>query len=179
MIILLGPSASGKTVIALNLAKKYGIKKAVTTTTREMRVGEVNGVDYFFVSKNEFEQLIKEDKLVEHACYSGNFYGCGKSEVADNKVVVLEPNGLQSFKSLKNDHLIAFYIETPEEVRKQRMIERLDKPEKIAERLTNDRVQFDKNNIKGIDFVIYNENKTLDEITDEVYKIYKKTIENN
>lgn len=177
MIILTGPSASGKTVIAYNLDKKYGITKAITTTTREMRVGEVNGKDYYFVSKEEFENLIKEDKLVEHACYSGNFYGCSKSEVADNKVVVLDPNGLRSFKALNDKHLVSFFIETPEEEREKRMIERQDKSEKIVERLKNDRVSFNKDNIEGIDFVIYNENKTLDEVTDEVYKIYKSLIE--
>ena len=58
MIILTGPSASGKTLIAYHLQKKYGIKKAITSTTREKRVNEVNGVDYYFVDKNCFLKMI-------------------------------------------------------------------------------------------------------------------------
>ena len=64
MIVLSGASASGKTEVAKMLAKKYGITKVVTTTTREKRNGEIHGKDYFFVSKNEFEIMIKEKKFV-------------------------------------------------------------------------------------------------------------------
>ena len=66
MIVLSGASASGKTEAAKMLMVKYGIQKAITTTTRSMRVHEVNGKDYFFVSVEKFQQLIKEDKFVEH-----------------------------------------------------------------------------------------------------------------
>ena len=65
MIVLIGASASGKTEAAKMLMAKYGIQKAITTTTRPMRVHEVDGRDYFFVSKEKFDQLIKEDKFVE------------------------------------------------------------------------------------------------------------------
>ena len=57
MIILIGPSASGKTATCLYLQDHYGIRKVVTHTTRAMRVGEVNGVDYHFVTKDEFQKL--------------------------------------------------------------------------------------------------------------------------
>ena len=66
MIVLSGASASGKTEAAKMLTQKYGIVKAITTTTRRMRCNEVNGRDYFFVSKEQFEQMIKDDKFVEH-----------------------------------------------------------------------------------------------------------------
>ena len=65
MIILCGASASGKTVTALELQRKYGLSKAVTTTTREKRVGESDGVEYFFISKEEFQKRLKENKFVE------------------------------------------------------------------------------------------------------------------
>ena len=120
MIILTGPSASGKTLIAYQLQKKYGIKKAITSTTREKRVNEVNGVDYYFVDKNCFLKMIEDNLLVEHTIYNSNYYGCTKKEVGDNKVVVLEPEGLKNFKALNDEHIVSFYIFAPEEIRHQR-----------------------------------------------------------
>ena len=75
MVVLAGASASGKTEVAKVLAKTYGITKIVTTTTREKRTGEVDGVDYFFVSKEKFETMILEDKFVEYTLYNGQMYG--------------------------------------------------------------------------------------------------------
>ena len=64
MIILTGPSASGKTATCLYLQDHYGIKKVITHTTRPMRHGEVNDVDYHFVSKEEFQRMIDNDEFV-------------------------------------------------------------------------------------------------------------------
>ena len=68
MIVLSGASASGKTEVAKMLSSKYGIVKVITTTTRDLRVGEVNGRDYFFVSKERFKEMIKEDCFVSRRC---------------------------------------------------------------------------------------------------------------
>ena len=106
MIVLSGASASGKTEAAKMLMGKYGIQKAITTTTRPMRINEVNGRDYFFVSKEEFEQLIKEDKFVEHTIYNGNYYGSSKDQIANDRVVVIDLEGLKSYSRL-NDFINA------------------------------------------------------------------------
>ena len=74
MIVLSGASASGKTEVAKILAAKYGLIKVITTTTRPMRVGEVDGKDYFFISKEKFEELIRNDEFVEFTIYNGNYY---------------------------------------------------------------------------------------------------------
>ena len=58
MLVLVGPSASGKSAIVKCLESKYGIKKFITCTTRPMRVGEINGVDYFFMTKEEFAKFM-------------------------------------------------------------------------------------------------------------------------
>ena len=104
MILLTGASASGKTEIAKLLAKKYGIVKAVTHTSRAPRVGERNGVDYFFVSKEEFLALKEQNKFVETTFYNGNYYGTSKAQVTDLKCVVVDPNGLKSFIALHGCH---------------------------------------------------------------------------
>ena len=69
MLILIGPSASGKTEVAKLLAKKYNITKIVTYTTRAPRVNEVNGVDYNFVSVEEFAKLINDEVYEQTSKY--------------------------------------------------------------------------------------------------------------
>ena len=176
MIILTGASASGKTVTALDLQKRYGLVKAITTTTREMRTGETNGVEYFFVSKEEFEKRLKEHKFVEHTLYNGNYYGCGIDQVADNKIIVLDPNGLHSFLKLNNKNIVSFLLLADEKTREERMRGRGDKEENITKRLQNDVEDFSLEKIGKVDFIIKTQDKTIEEVSDIIYKSYKKKI---
>ncbi len=173
MIILTGASASGKTVTALGLQKKYGLKKAITSTTREIRSGENNKVDYFFYSIDEFKSLLDKGHFIESTLYNNNYYGCGIDQISDDKVIVLDPNGLKSFNALKNKTLVSFLLYCDEDTRKQRMISRGDKPENIEKRLTNDKVDFDESRIDKVNFKINTQNKSIDEVIDTVYKLYK------
>ena len=176
MIILCGASASGKTVTALELQKKYGLSKAITTTTREKRVGETNGVEYFFISKEEFKKRLSENKFVESSLYNGNYYGCGIDQVADDKVVVLDPNGLHSFMKLKNRNIVTFLLIADENTRRQRMMSRGDKLENISQRISNDIVDFSEEKIGKVDFIIKTTDKTIEQIADLIYDCYKKKI---
>lgn len=176
MIILCGASASGKTVTALELQKKYGLSKAITTTTREKRVGETNGVEYFFISKEEFQKRLSENKFVESSLYNGNYYGCGIDQVADDKVVVLDPNGLHSFMKLKNRNIVTFLLIADENTRRQRMMSRGDKLENISQRISNDIVDFSEEKIGKVDFIIKTTDKTIEQIADLIYDCYKKKI---
>ena len=176
MIILCGASASGKTVTALELQRKYGLKKAITTTTREKRVGETDGVEYFFISKEEFQKRLSENKFVESSIYNNNYYGCGLDQVSDDKVVVLDPNGLHSFKKLKNKNIVTFLLIADEKTRRDRMVSRGDKEENIKTRLTNDVIDFSMEKIGQVDFIIKTNDKSIEEIADIIYDCYKKKI---
>ncbi|MCQ2801622.1 MAG: hypothetical protein MJ222_03105 [Bacilli bacterium] len=178
MILLVGASASGKTVTALDLQKRYGLVKAVTTTTREKRVGETDGIEYFFISKEEFKKRLKEGKFVEHSLYNDNYYGCGVDQVDDNKIVVLDPNGLHSFLKLNNKHVVSFLLIADEKTRHERMVSRGDKQENITKRLENDVNDFSLDKIGKVDYVIHTENKTIEQTSDEIYKLYKEKISN-
>ena len=177
MIILCGASASGKTVTALELQRKYGLKKAITTTTREKRVRETDGVEYFFISKEEFQKRLDANKFVESSLYNGNFYGCGIDQVADDKVVVLDPNGLHSFMKLKNKNIVTFLLIADEKTRRERMVSRGDKKENIEQRITNDVIDFSEEKIGHVDFIIKTSNYSIEETADLIYRLYKTKID--
>lgn len=174
MIVLAGASASGKTEIAKLLASKYGITKIVTTTTRPKRKGEVDGVDYFFVTPQQFEKMIRENKFVEYTLFNGNMYGSTKDQIANNKCVVIDPAGLRSYVALKDDSIVTFYLEADEATRKKRMELRGDDPEKIESRLKWDHEAFKKENIVKVDYVIKNSSDdVLEDVCDQIYEIYQ------
>ena len=176
MILLVGASASGKTVTALDLQKRYGLVKAVTTTTREKRTGETDGIEYFFITKEEFERRLGQGKFVEHSLYNNNYYGCGVDQADDNKIVVLDPNGLHSFLKLNNKHVVSFLLIADEKTRHERMVSRGDKQENIEMRLKNDVDDFSLDKIGKVDYIIHTENKTIEQTSDEIYKLYKEKI---
>ena len=173
MLILCGASASGKTVTALNLQKRYGLVKAITTTTRPKRDGEQDGVDYFFISKEEFLDRLAKGKFVESSLYNGNYYGCGKDQVDDNKVIVLDPNGLHAFQALNDPHVITVLLLCDPKTREERMVGRGDQSEKIKERLQNDKNDFANEKVQGVHFVIETHNKNIDQVADEIYSFYQ------
>ena len=175
MILLTGASASGKTEVAKLLDKKYGVKKIITTTTREKRVNEVDGVDYFFVSKEKFEQMINNGEFVEYTLFNGNLYGSTKDQIACNRCLVIDPVGMKCYIALNDPNIISFMLDCDEETRKRRMINRGDKMEKITSRIANDRIAFKKENIPNVDYHINSSDiHSVEEITDYIFNIYKE-----
>lgn len=176
MIVLAGASASGKTEVAKELARKYGIAKVITTTTRDMRVGEVNGRDYFFVSKEQFEQMIQDGRFVEYTFYNNNLYGSTKDQISSNKCVVIDPAGLRAYIALNDPNIITFFLDSTEETRFKRMLLRGDKEEVARNRIEHDRLAFKPENVANVDFHIDSENYNVEEVADTVYKKYREVI---
>jgi guanylate kinase len=82
LIVFTGPSGVGKGTVVKELFKVLdGVAFSVSATTRKKREGEIEGINYFFKSKEEFEELIKNDELLEWAEFVGNYYGTPKSFV--------------------------------------------------------------------------------------------------
>ena len=176
MIVLAGASASGKTEVAKELAKRYGVTKVITTTTRKMRVNEINGRDYFFVSKERFEEMLLEGAFVEHTLYNDNLYGSTKDQIAPNKCVVIDPAGLRAYIALNDPTIVTFFLDTDEETRFKRMLQRGDKIEDAKERIAHDRIAFKEENIAKVDFHINNQDVDISKVTDDVYEKYLKTL---
>ncbi len=114
MFVVSGPSGVGKgTVIGLMLKQVSGIKKSVSATTRKPRLGEQNGIDYFFKSKDEFRQMIDRGDLMEWAEFAGNFYGTPinwvKDELKHGIDVILEID-IQGAKQIHSQYSEATLI---------------------------------------------------------------------
>lgn len=172
MIILLGASASGKTEAAKYLASHYGIQKAITHTTRAPRIGERNGVDYHFVSEEEFSKLQSENGFVETTFYNGHHYGTSKAEVKDDRCVVVDPKGLASFQTLRDPRIVSFLLVAEEKTRRARMSSRKDAPADIEKRIENDRTSFADEKVSSADFVIHTDEKTIPEVASEIARLY-------
>lgn len=171
MLVLVGPSASGKTESAKIMINRYPISRVVTCTTRPKRMNEIDGFDYHFLTEKEFFEKKADGFFIETTKYNSFYYGTPKNELGENKFIILEPKGLESFLSLDID-LVAIYLKTKEEVRIERMKQRKDKIKDINARIAEDKEQFDLEIIKGLDLVIDTSNITLSNLADLIYKEY-------
>ncbi len=175
MIILSSPSGAGKTTLVKKLSTEKKYKISVSHTTREPRINEVNGVDYFFVSKEDFNKMIKDNAFLEYAEVFENLYGSTKDQVfqdLENGYNVLFDIDWQGTEQIKNQtlnyKLVTFFILPPSrEVLHQRLISRGESNEKIIKMRME---QFDKDILhwKDYDFVVVNE---------DLDKCYKEIIE--
>lgn len=176
MLILLGPSASGKTESAKIMLNRYPISRVVTCTTRPKRIGEIDGFDYHFLSEEKFETLQKEDYFAETATYNGYHYGTPLNEISDDKLIILEPQGLASFLNLNLPSIVAIFLKTKEECRIDRMRNRKDLEEDIKKRIDSDKIDFDLSKIQGLDLVIDTTNIALPELAKYIYESYQEIL---
>ncbi len=142
LIVLSAPSGSGKTTIARAMLQKYpGMLFSVSATTRSPRAGEVDGRDYFFLSKDVFRQRVDEGDLVEWEEIYGNYYGTLKSEVdralRRGKIMLFDVDvkGALSIKRVYPDDSILIFIKPPSfEVLRQRLMNRKTEDEATIQR---------------------------------------------
>ncbi len=176
MLILVGPSASGKTQIVKILKEKYHMEKMVTYTSRPKRTKEVDGIDYFFLSRDEFIKKIDEGFFIEYVVYNNNYYGTALSQVAPNKVVILEPNGLKHYlEKIGNQAKVAF-LRCSTEIIRIRMKNRGDSEESIIKRLELDKQVFNKDVMSLSTWIIDTSASNIYANASEIYDLYKPYI---
>lgn len=173
MLVLIGPSASGKTEIARLLIERHGFKKMVTYTTRPPRAHEVNGRDYHFLSKADFLVKEKLNFFLETSFYSGHYYGTAFKDAAHDKVLIVDVRGARALYETLKDTIMIFFIQTPEPIRRCRMIERGDAETDIATRLAFDRDYFNIEALPHVDRIIDNSTADLGELTKHIYQEYQ------
>lgn len=177
MIILVGASASGKTEVAKLLNKLYRLRKVVTHTTRKMRSNEKQDIDYHFVSEKEFLKLKEKGSFVETTFYNGNYYGSSKKEIADDKVLIVDPCGLESFLALKNPRIVTYFLSANAHTRFNRMLIRGDDVELAKSRIENDGVKFTNDLVTKVNYTIDSENTSLLDMAKKIYELYIKHLE--
>lgn len=113
LIVVSGPSGCGKGTVLAEILKSDRIFYSVSATTRSPRPGETDGVNYYFMTKEKFVQLIEEDGMLEYASYCGNYYGTPKRPVEDmleqGKHVVLEIE-VQGAMKIMEKHPEALFV---------------------------------------------------------------------
>lgn len=171
MIVLCGESASGKSSIEKNLKVFYGYKKIVSYTTRPPRYGEVDGIDYHFISTDKFFELKDKGFFAETAQYNEWNYGTAKEDCTDDKVAVLTPHGLRQVSKLPDINVISFYINVPRRDRLIKILQRGDNIEEAYRRSLSDVGQFDGIEDE-VNYIINNEGykKNVEEMTKELLK---------
>lgn len=133
-VILVGMSASGKNAVLSELLKTENYKKVITSTSRDMREGEKNGVDYFFYKREDFEKGLKEGKFLEHELIYNNYYGMSLEGINNCKnyketpITILDPKGAKKAKDLIKDfNIITFFVDEKIENIIQRIAARTNK----------------------------------------------------
>lgn len=143
LFIVSGPSGSGKDTVLCEVFKSNPkIEFSISSITRDMRPGETEGGKYHFISREEFEQLIKDDMLLEHNIFVGNYYGTPKMPVLEclkngnDMIVEVDVNGAAQIREKMPDAVSIFIMPPSLEVLKHRLSRRgTDSAEVIEKRL--------------------------------------------
>lgn len=177
LIVISGPSGSGKsTVIAEVRNQRSSLCFSVSCTTRAPRQGEEEGKHYYFITKDQFRQMIEEDRFLEYACYQGNYYGTLKSEVEtlleQGKDVVLdiEVQGAASVHGIYPDVPLIFIIPPSFAELGRRLRGRNSESEEVVQgRLARAREEYRE--IPMYDYLVINDN--VAEAAGEILAIMK------
>ena len=176
-IIISGPSGVGKGTICDVLLKELNAWFSVSMTTRGIREGEVDGVNYYFMSKDEFKKRIEDGQLLEYNIYNDNYYGTPKDKVLEkmnegvNVLLEIDVNGARNVKNIFPDALLLYIAPPSMDVLKERLISRGTEDLETIE----NRLKIADSELKQIDFydyVVVNDN--LDKAIDEVRNIILK-----
>lgn len=183
VIIFSAPSGSGKsTIINYLMAQNLNLHFSISATSRPPRGTEKNGVEYFFLSPEEFKTLIAKGEFLEYEeVYKDRFYGTLKSQVdaqlerGENVVCDVDVLGGQNIKAYYGDKALGLFIQPPSiEVLKQRLESRgTDAPEVIKDRLA--RAEFELSYADKFDKVVVNDN--LEDAQSEALSLIKTFLE--
>jgi guanylate kinase len=140
LVVITGPSGVGKSSITREVLRRTGVAWSVSATTRPPRLGEVDGREYHFVTKERFGEMIAQGELLEYADVFGNFYGTpvepARKVLASGKTMILEidvQGGIQVYQKLPGEVFILILPPSMEEL-KRRLSGRGTEPPEVVER---------------------------------------------
>ncbi|MEH2956853.1 guanylate kinase [Candidatus Merdisoma sp. JLR.KK006] len=175
LLVVSGFSGAGKGTLMKELLRRYeNYALSVSATTRKPREGEEEGREYFFKTREEFERMIADGELIEHACYVGNYYGTPKAYVeqklceGQDVILEIEIQGARKVKEQFPDTVLLFVSPPGADELKRRLTKRgTESPEVIANRL-NRAVQ-EAEGIEDYDYFVINDD--LDACVEYVHRI--------
>ncbi len=180
LIVYSGPSAVGKDTVLNEIIndKELNLALSVSMTTRKPRPGEKEGVEYFFVSEERFNDAIMNNELLEYAEYVGNFYGTPLAYVEKNRnegknvVLVIEMEGRKKVLDKVKDNVISICIVPPsmKELEKRMRLRKKDSEETIRKRLNKAKEEL--KHTSDYDYVV--ENDTIEQAAIEIKNIILK-----
>ncbi|MFP4527657.1 MAG: guanylate kinase [Candidatus Kapaibacterium sp.] len=165
LLVLSSPSGGGKTTIARHLLKKHrDMRFSISATTRPPRPREVDGRDYYFLSKEEFEQKIKNNELIEYEEIFGNYYATPKSEVesamaADEKLIFdVDVKGALSVRKAYPESSLLIFISPPtiEELERRLRGRSTESEPEIQRRISRAKMEMEYS--EKFDYIVINEN---------------------
>lgn len=163
LAIVSGFSGVGKGTVVKKMVEEYGYALSISATTRQPRVGEENGVSYFFITKEEFEKRIAEQDFFEYAQYVGNYYGTPKSFVInmldEGRDVILEIESEGAFK-VKDQYpqaLLIYMLPPSMNELKKRLVGRGTETEEVISKRLKKAVETEMDRAEKYDFLIVNE----------------------
>lgn len=173
--IISGPSGSGKdTVLKKIFERKPEVAFSISSITRDMRPGEVEGEKYNFVSRERFEQMLIQDELLEHNVFVGNYYGTPKAPVikaienGQDMIIEVDVNGAAQIREKMPDAVSVFIMPPSLPILKERLTGRAtDDKEVIEKRLTEALREIAS--AKDYDYIVINDN--LDKAVDDMLLI--------
>ena len=181
MIVLSSPSGAGKTTISKKIQQKFSnFKISISHTTRKPRANEVDSVDYFFITKDEFEKKIKNNEFYEFAKIFDNYYGTSKKSVNDlqdknfNILFDIDWQGTNQLSKYKELNLVKIFILPPnKDELKKRLIDRnKGNADSIDKRLSS--YDEDKHHWNEYDYILINDN--LENCYSQIEKIINKEL---
>jgi len=174
LIVISGPSGVGKDTVVQSMKERgMPFHFVVTANTRPKRDDEVHGVDYFFVSKEEFARMIEGDELIEYAVVYSDYKGIPKQQVrealASGKDVVmrLDVQGAETVRKLAPEALLIFLTTgSEEELEKRLKARKTETAEELVLRIATARKELKR--VEAFDYVVINHENKLDETVDTV-----------
>ncbi|GAA0404305.1 guanylate kinase [Paenibacillus motobuensis] len=176
LVVLQGPSASGKSTIQ----SKLGLPRVVTWTSRLPREGEIDGVDYFFRTKEEMQRLYEQGQMIEMTRYHGNFYGTPIQLLEDifhkseRRSVILDEAGAKKIKQFFNDKILIIGVKAERHECAQRLEARGHSTSDINARLETFEVEIDA--LSHCDLVLNNTYWNREKI-DQIVQYLKEGLE--
>jgi guanylate kinase len=135
-IVLVGRAASGKDHMRKTLEDK-GYRYAVSYTTRPKRDGEVHGIDYYFLTNEEFESMIEQNEFYEHVSFNGWHYGTTNQQFYNDDVFIMTPHGISHIDPNDRKNTFIMYLDMKLGVRQRRLAQRSD-ADSVERRLAAD-----------------------------------------